>query len=107
MHYFDNKQTDINISLCPLNIKSNLYRQRDDAPNTTNPIISLVADNVIPLLIVPPARVSVTLIMYHVDEGTRPCPFSITGNRHGGVTEPQGDQFSGRNLGMIPEKEDF
>ena len=40
--------------------------------------------------------------MYHVGEGTRPCPFPVTGNGHGGVTEPQGDHFSGRNLGMIP-----
>ena len=40
--------------------------------------------------------------MYHVGEGTRPCPFPVTGNGHGRVTEAQGDQFSGRNLGMIP-----
>ena len=40
--------------------------------------------------------------MYHVGEGTRPCPFSVTGN--GRVTEPQGDHFRGRNLGMIPKR---
>ena len=39
--------------------------------------------------------------MYHVGEGARPGPFPITGNGHGRVTEPKGDQFSGRNLGMI------
>ena len=40
--------------------------------------------------------------MYHVGEETRPCPFPVTGNGHGRVTEPKGDQFSGRNLCMIP-----
>ena len=40
--------------------------------------------------------------MYHVGEGTRPCQFPVTRNGHGRVTEPKGDQYSGRNLGMIP-----
>ena len=35
-------------------------------------------------------------------EGTRPCPFPVTGNGHGRVTEPKGEHFSGRNLGKIP-----
>ena len=42
--------------------------------------------------------------MYHVGEGARPCPFPpVTGNGHGRVTDPQGDHFSGRILGMIPK----
>ena len=40
--------------------------------------------------------------MYYPGKGSPPCPFPIMGNRHGRVTEPKGDQFSGRNLGMIP-----
>ena len=40
--------------------------------------------------------------MYHMGEGTRSGPFPITENRQGRVTEPKGDQFSCRNLGMIP-----
>ena len=40
--------------------------------------------------------------MYHVGEGTRPCPFPAMGNGNGQVTEPKGEHFSGRNLGMIP-----
>ena len=40
--------------------------------------------------------------MYHLSEGTRPCPFPVTENGHGRVTDPQGDHFSGRNLGVIP-----
>ena len=39
--------------------------------------------------------------MNHMGEGTRPSPFSVTGNGHELVTEPGGKQFSGRNLGMI------
>ena len=41
--------------------------------------------------------------MYSVGEGTRPCLFPVTENGHGRVTEPKGDQFSGYNLGVIPE----
>ena len=40
--------------------------------------------------------------MYHLGDGARPCPFPITGKGQGRFTEPNGDQFSGRNLGMIP-----
>ena len=80
-----------------------LKQIRDDAQNTTNPAILLVVYNVIPILIgPPPAGASLTSIMYHVVEGTRPCPFPVTGNGHGRVTEPQGYQFSGRDLGLIP-----
>ena len=45
----------------------------------------------------------ISSIMYHLGEGTRPCPFPIRGNGHGRVTEPQGDQFSGQNLDMFPK----
>ena len=74
---------------------------RDHVQNTTNATISLVANNVILRLIGPSTGNPITSIMYHVDEGTRPCSFPVTGNGHGEVTEPRGDQFSGRNLGMI------
>ena len=40
--------------------------------------------------------------MYHVGELARPCPFPVTENGHGRVTEPKGDHFIGRNLGLIP-----
>ena len=40
--------------------------------------------------------------MYSPGKRSRLCPFPIMGNGHGRVTEPMGDQFSGRNLGMIP-----
>ena len=69
----------------------------------TNPTISLVVYNVIPFLIGPSALAPITLIMYHVGERTRPCSFSVTGNGYGRVNEPQGDQFNGRKLGMIPK----
>ena len=76
---------------------------RDDAQNTTNPAISLVFYNVILLLIGPPLRAPITLIMYHV--GKEPgCVFSpVMGNGHGWITEPKGDQFRSPNLDMIPE----
>ena len=45
--------------------------------------------------------------MYHVGEGARPCSFPVTGNGHGRVTEPQGDHFSVRNLGMITKVRGF
>ena len=75
--------------------------------NTTNPAILLVAYNVIPLLIGPPAWASITSIMYHVGEATQPCPFPVMGNAHGQVTEPKGNQFSGHNLGTIPYRQMF
>ena len=40
--------------------------------------------------------------MYHLGEGTRPCPFPVTRSGHERDTEPQGDHFRVRNLGMIP-----
>ena len=48
-----------------------MYRlqERDNAQNTTNLAISLVAYDVIPFLIVPPAWALITSIMYHVGEG--------------------------------------
>ena len=75
---------------------------RDHSQNTTNPAISLVVYNVILFLIGPSARALITSNMYHVGEGTRPCPFPVTGNGHGRVIEPQDDQYSGRDLGIIP-----
>ena len=38
------------------------------------------------------------LVRGHAQNKTNP----ITGNGHGRVTDPDGDRFSGRNLGMIP-----
>ena len=70
--------------------------------NTTNSAISLLVNNVIPLLIGRSKQAPMTLVMYHVGQGTRPCPFPVTGNGHGRVTEPKGDQFSSRNLRMVP-----
>ena len=43
---------------------------RDYAQNMTNPAILLVVNNVIPLLIGPELRAPITLIMYHLGEGT-------------------------------------
>ena len=40
--------------------------------------------------------------MYPVGEETGPNPFPVTGNGHRRVTEPKGDRFSGRILGMTP-----
>ena len=40
-----------------------------------------------------------------MDEGTQSCPFFVTGNGHGRVTEPKCDHFSGRNLGMVPKED--
>ena len=45
----------------------------------------------------------ITSIMYHVGEGNQPCPFPVTKNGHGRVTEPIGDHFSGRDFGRIPK----
>ena len=42
--------------------------------------------------------------MDSLGEGTRPCPFPVTGNGHGRVTEPENDQFCGRYLGMFPNR---
>ena len=74
---------------------------KDHAHNTPNSAISLVVNNVIPSSSDWSTRTPITLIMYHVGEGSRPCPFLVTGNGHGRVTEPKGDQYSGLNLGMI------
>ena len=41
--------------------------------------------------------------MYHQGEGTRPCPFPVTGNGHERVTELKADTFGGRNLETFPE----
>ena len=46
--------------------------------NTTNPAISLVAYNIIPLLIGQPALAPITSVMYHSDEGTRPLRGTVT-----------------------------
>ena len=56
---------------------------RYHAQNTTKPVISLVVYNVTPLLIGPSEWVLITLIMYHVGEGTQMCSFPVTGNGHG------------------------
>ena len=37
--------------------------------------------------------------------GERTRPFPITRNGHGEVTNVKGNEYSGRNLGMIPENE--
>ena len=63
------------------------------AQNTNKSEISLVVYNVVPLLIGPPARALMTLIVYHVGEGTRPFPFPVTGNGNGQVTEPKGNHL--------------
>jgi len=39
--------------------------------------------------------------MSHMGQGTRLRPLPVTGNGHRRVTLPKGDQFSGRNLGMV------
>jgi len=62
---------------------------RDHAQNTTSPAISLVVNNVIPLLIGPPAWVPITSIMYDVGEGTRPCPFPLRGTDTDGLPSPR------------------
>ena len=74
---------------------------RGHAQNTTNPAISLVVYNVIPLLIGPLAPAPITSNRYHTDEETRPCSFPVTGKGDRWVNEPNGDQFSGRNFGVI------
>ena len=38
--------------------------------------------------------------MYHLGEGTRPCPFPVTENELKRVTEPEDEQLSDRYLGM-------
>ena len=47
----------------------NLVPIRDRAQSTTNPEISLVAYNIIALLIGPPARAPMTLNVCHMGEG--------------------------------------
>ena len=83
-------------------MNSQVNAVRDHTQNTTNPVISLVVYNVIPILIGQLAYAPITSIMYHLGEGTPPCPFPVTGNGHGRVTELKGDHLSGRNFGMIP-----
>ena len=46
---------------------------------------------------------SPTIPILGVGEGTWPCPFPVTGNRHERVTEPVNVQFCGRYLGTIPK----
>ena len=65
----------------------------------------MAAYNVIPLLIGLPAQALITSLECHVGEGTRPYPFPVTGNGNERVTEPKGDNFSSRILGMIPSLE--
>ena len=55
----------------------------DHTQNTTNSAISLVVYIVIPLVIGPSARTLMNSAVYHGVEGTRPCPFPVTGNVHG------------------------
>ena len=78
-------------------------RLRNHAHNTINPAISLVAYNVIPLLIGASTRALIISSMYHMGEGTRPCQFPVTGNGHGRDYEPKGNQFSVFKMGIIPE----
>ena len=40
-------------------------------------------------------------------EGSQPCPFAVTGNGQGGVTEPKSDHLSSRNLFVLPNFLDF
>ena len=71
---------------------SNLGRQADFSHNFSyvqpggdrlqNTKIPLAVNNVIPLLIGP----SKNAIMYHLGEGTRPCPFAVIANGQGQVT---------------------
>ena len=63
---------------------------RDHAQNTTNLAISLVVYNVIYLLIGRSKWAPISSIMYPVGEGTRPCPFPVTGNGRGRVYRAQG-----------------
>ena len=73
------------------------------AQNRTNSSTSLVVNNVISFLIGPTALVPITSIKHRMGQGTRPCPLSVAGNTSGRVTEPKHYQFSGPNLGMIPQ----
>ena len=57
---------------------------RDRLQNTPKPSIPLVVNNVIPSTDWRPK----TAIMYHLGEGTRPCPFAVMANGHGRVMEP-------------------
>ena len=47
-----------------------------------HPLMSLVVDNVIPLLIGSSTRASITSNVYHMGEGSRPCSFPVKGNGH-------------------------
>ena len=77
---------------------------RDHTQYTTNPSISLVVYKVIPLQISRPVCTPITSVMYYVGKGTQPYPLPVTRNGDGRITEPIGDHFSDRNLGMIPNK---
>ena len=70
------------------------------AQNRTNSSTSLLVNNVISFLIGPTALVPITSIMHQMDEGTRPCPLSVAGNRSGRVTEPKHYQFMPK-IGLI------
>ena len=60
--------------------------------NKINSAISLVNYNVISILIGPLIWAPTTSTMNHMGEGTRPCPFPVTRNEHGEVTEHKGGQ---------------
>ena len=81
---------------------NNSHQTKGSSVNYDYLAISLVVSNVIPILIGPLIWALETSTMHHVGEGTWPCPFPVTGNGYGRITEPKGDHFSGRNLGMIP-----
>ena len=68
------------------NLAAMLMETETHAQNTTNLAISLVVYNVIHLLIGRSKLAPISSIMYPVGEGTRPCPFPVTGNGHGRVT---------------------
>ena len=64
---------------------------RDPLWNKTDSTISLIDYNVISILIGPSKWAPETSTMYHLSEGTRPCPFPIAGDAHRRVTESIGD----------------
>ena len=74
---------EINIENQQTSIAQRPLQNDDHAQRMSNRAISLVVSNVIPHLIGPSAQAPITLIMYHVGEGTRPCSFPVTGNRYG------------------------
>ena len=76
------------------NVEINPSYIRDHAQNMTNTAISLVDYKAIPFLIGPLLCPPKTSIMYHVGKVIWLCPFPITGNRHGRVTDPKGDHLT-------------